>query len=233
MHGKIVAVNRILAKLKGPRYEAFIQTKPVLLLLSIFNWPRKKIRQLYAWVVGWAEKKQAEQALAAIAFSESSFFPVPPDPLLIALTTAKPKKYLRFALIATVFSILGGILGYLIGAVLFETIGNWVIDTYHLHSEYTAIGDRYSSNAFLTIFAAAFTPIPYKLITIAAGGFQVNFVAFILASILGRGIRFFLVATLMYHFGKRYQDKIERYIDLLGLAFIVLIILGVFALKYL
>lgn len=226
-------MNNLLQRFKGPRYEAFVQTKPVLFLLSIFNWPRKTIRRLYGWVVGWAEKKQAERALAGIAFAESSFFPIPPDPLLIALTTAKPKRYLRFALIATTFSILGGVLGYFIGIALFETMGNWVIDTYHLHDEYVSIGARYSENAFLTIFTAAFTPIPYKLITIAAGGFQVNFLAFILASILGRGTRFFLVATLMHHFGKRYQDKIEKYIDLLGLAFLALVILGVAALKLL
>lgn len=225
-------MKKLFTRLKGPRYDAFIQTKPFLLFLNVFNWPRKKIRDLYAWVVGWSEKKQAQQALAGISFAESSFFPVPPDPLLIALTTAQPKKYLRFAFITTVFSILGGILGYFIGYLLIETVGTWVLDTYHLHSEFEAIGARYSNNAFLTIFTAAFTPIPYKLITIAAGSFQVNFLAFLIASILGRGARFFLVATLMHHFGSRYKDKIERYIDLLGIAFIALVILGVAALKF-
>lgn len=219
-------------KVQGPRYEKFIQTKPVLLLLSAFNWPRQKIRQLYAWVISWADKPGGERALAGIAFMESAFFPIPPDPLLIALVMGKPKKYLRFAAIATIFSILGGIMGYLIGMALFDTVGQWVIDTYHLQSEFDALGTRYAANAFLAIFTAAFTPIPYKLITIAAGVFQVNFAVFVIASILGRGARFFIVATLMHHFGKRYKDKIEKYIDVLSLAFVGLIILGVIALRY-
>lgn len=217
---------------KSPRFQKFLETKPVLWLLSVFEWPRKKIRQLYGWVVGWADKPQAEKALGGIAFAESSFFPIPPDPLLIALVISKPKKYLRFASITLLFSIIGGMVGYLIGALLFDTVGQWVIDTYHLQSEFDAIGARYAANAFITIFAAAFTPIPYKLITIAAGVFHVSFPVFILASILGRGMRFFMVAGLMHHFGSRYKDKIEKYIDLLSLAFVALLILGVVVLKY-
>lgn len=217
----------------APKYEKFIETKPGFLLLSLFRWPRIQIKRLYAWVVGWAEKKQATKALAAISFAESSFFPIPPDPLLIALTTVKPRKYLRFALICTVASVVGGIFGYLIGIGLFESIGVRIIDAYHLHEEFEILGRRYDENAFITIFTAAFTPIPYKLITIAAGVFHVNFIAFILASVIGRGGRFFMVATLMHHFGKRYKDKIEKYIDLLSLAFVALMILGIVALKYL
>lgn len=223
---------RLFRRLKGPRYESFIQTKPVLLLLNMFQWPRVKIRKLYAWVIGWSEKPQAEKALGGLAFMESSFFPIPPDPLLIAMTTAQPKRYIRYALIATLFSVLGGLLGYLIGALLFETVGAWVIDTYNLHHEFEVIGARYAQNAFLAIFAAAFTPIPYKLITIAAGVFRVNLGIFLVASVLGRGIRFFMVATLMHHFGRRYKDKIEKYIDILSLAFVALIVLGIMALRY-
>lgn len=201
--------------------------------MSIFSWPRKKIRQAYAWVVGWSDKPSAEKALAGIAFAESSFFPIPPDPLLITLTIAKPSKYLRFAAITTAASIMGGILGYFIGVGLFETVGQWVIDTYHLHSEFEYIEGRYAASAFIAIFAAAFTPIPYKLITISAGVFGVNFVVFLLASILGRGMRFFLVATLMHHFGVKYKDQIEKYIDIISIVFVVLLIGGVVVLKQL
>jgi len=213
-------------------FERYLQTKPMLLIVSFFNWPRQKIRQLYKWVVSWAETKHAVKALAGLSFAESSFFPLPPDPLLIAVTTVKPHKYLRFATICTVASILGGIFGYLIGLGLFESIGARIIDTYHLQSEFQALGLRYEANAFLAVLTAALTPLPYKLITISAGVFKVNFLAFLAASIIGRGCRFFLVATLMHHFGKRYKDKIEKYIDLLSLLFVALVALGITALKY-
>lgn len=216
----------------APRFSAYLESKPLLLALSIFNWPRRKIRQMYGWVVGWSDTPKAERALGAIAIAEGSFFPIPPDPLLIAMTTAKPKKYLRFATICTAASIVGGALGYLIGLVLFETVGQWIVDTYHLQSDFDAIGQRYEDSAFLAVLTAAFTPIPFKLITVSAGVFHVNFIAFIVASIIGRGARFFLVATLMHHLGRRYKDKIERYIDVLGLLFIVLIILGFVAFKF-
>ncbi len=217
----------------APRFKAFKESKPIIWTLSLFSWPRKKIRALYAWVVHWAETKQAGWALGIIAFIESSFFPIPPDPLLIATTTVKPKKYLRFALICTVGSILGGIFGYLIGVMLFETVGQTVINTYHLQDEFVMIGERYEDSAFLAIFTAAFTPIPYKLITISAGVFNVNFFVFVLASIIGRGGRFFAIAFLMHHFGKRYKDTIEKYVDVLSLLFVLLLVGGVLSIKYL
>lgn len=231
MPGKIRALFSRHKNRLAPRFSAYMESKPLLLALSIFNWPRRKIRQMYGWVVGWSDTPKAERALGAIAIAEGSFFPIPPDPLLIAMTTAKPKKYLRFATICTGASIAGGILGYLIGLALFGTAGQWVVDTYHLQSDFDAVGQRYEDSAFLTVLTAAFTPIPFKLITISAGVFHVNFIAFIVASIIGRGARFFLVATLAHHLGRRYKDKIERYIDVLGLLFIVLIVLGFLAFK--
>jgi len=231
--GRVKAMLRRGKARLAPRFEEYLQSKPLLILLSIFNWPRKQIRRLYAWVVGWADTKQAERALGVIALAESAIFPIPPDPLLIAMTTAQPKKYLRFALICTVASIAGGIIGYLIGIGLFEAIGQRIIETYHLQQDFEAIGDRYSQNAFLTILTAAFTPIPYKLIAISAGVFHVDFWLFVVASVIGRGGRFFMVASLMHHFGQRYRDKIERYIDVLGLLFIVAIVLGFFIIKLL
>lgn len=231
--GRIKKTLRDRTNHVAPKFNRFVESKPLLIVLSVFNWPRRQIRRLYAWVVGWSETKQAERALGGIAVAESAFFPIPPDPLLIAMTTAKPKKYLRFATICTVGSLMGGALGYLIGVGLFETVGQWIIDTYHLQDDFEVIGQRYSENAFLALVTAGFTPIPYKLFALSAGVFQVNFLVFMLASLVGRGARFFLVATLMYHFGRRYRDKIERYIDLLGLAFIVLMILGFFLIKVL
>lgn len=226
-------MKRILRKSDdAPRFGEFVQSKPILFLLSAFEWPRKKIRALYKWVVGWAETKQAEKALMGISFAESSFFPIPPDPLLIAMVMAHPTKFLRFAFICTASSVLGGMFGYLIGIAFFGTVGQWIVDTYHLEEMFQLIAVKYEANAFLTVFTAGFTPIPYKLITVSAGVFQINFGSFVVASILGRAGRFYLVAYLMHHFGRRYKDSIEKYIDLLSLAFVALIILGIFALKY-
>lgn len=224
--------KKLLNKIKGPRYERFIESKPTFLFISLFNWPRRQIRRLYNWVISWAEKKQAEKALAGISFAESSFFPIPPDPLLIAMTIANSSRYLRFAFICTAASVLGGIFGYLIGVGLFESVGQWVVDTYHLQESFNSLGTRYQANAIITVFAAAFSPIPYKLIAISAGVFKVNFLAFVMISIIGRGMRFFLVATLMHHFGKRYKDKIEKYIDILSLLFVLLLVLGVLAIRF-
>jgi len=218
---------------EAPRFKRFIESKPVLFVLSTLNWPRRKIRALYRWVVGWAETKQAEQALGVISFAESSFFPIPPDPLLIAMVMAKPVHFLRYATICTLSSVVGGIVGYAIGLLFFETLGRWIIDAYHLQEKFLYIGGRYEESAFLTVFTAAFTPIPYKLITVAAGVFQINFLMFVVASVIGRGMRFFLVAYLMNKLGGRYKDLIEKYIDLLSILFVVLLVLGFFALKYL
>lgn len=216
----------------NPRFQDFIGSKPLLFALSCVAWPRRVIRQLYGWVVGWAETKRAEQALAGIAFAESSFFPIPPDPLLIAMVMAKPTLFLRHAFICTISSAVGGMFGYFIGLMLFSTVGIWIVETYHLQEEFVHIGIRYEENAFLTVFTAAFTPIPYKLITIAAGVFKINFVEFVVGSVIGRGMRFFLVAFLMHHLGRRYKDSIEKYIDILSIAFVVLLVLGFLTLKY-
>lgn len=216
-----------------PSFSKYRESEPVIFLLTIFRWPRNQIRAIYKWVVGWAEKKQAEKALAGIAFIESSFFPIPPDPLLVAMVMAKPAKFLRFAAICTLASTAGGAFGYFIGIALFASIGQWIVDTYGLQEAFHTIGVRYEENAFLTVFTAAFTPIPYKLITIAAGVFQISFTSLIIASLFGRGGRFFLVAFLMHHLGSRYKDSIEKYIDIISIAFVGVLVLGVFALKYL
>lgn len=215
-----------------PQLRAFLTSKPALSLLWLINWPRTIIRRMYRWVVGWSESKNAERALGSIAVAESSFFPIPPDPLLIAMTTVQPKKYLRFATICTVGSVIGGLIGYAIGVGLFESVGQWVISTYGLQDQFSEIGERFSRNAFLAVFATGFTPIPYKLITISAGVFQINLATFVIASIVGRGGRFFLVAFAMHHFGKRYKDKIEKYIDILSLAFLALLIGGFMIVRY-
>lgn len=222
-----------MKKATGPDYDKFESTKPAFKLIDILDGPRNIMRRMYNWVISWAEKPSAEKALGGLSFAESSFFPIPPDPLLIAMVTARPHKWVRLALITTISSVIGGIFGYIIGAGLHETVGKWIVETYHLQQEFTQVGQWYDEYTVLAVIIAGFTPIPYKLFSIAAGVFAVNLPLFILASIIGRGGRFVLVAFLMHHFGKRYKDTIAKYIDILGFAFIILLVLGVVAVKYL
>ncbi|PID30494.1 cytochrome B [Candidatus Saccharibacteria bacterium] len=216
----------------APDYDQLDDTRPLLWFLNLFQKPRSAIRRLYNWVIGWSEKKQAEQALAGLSFAESSFFPIPPDPLLIAMVTARPHKWRRLAFIATTASVIGGMFGYFIGTALQETVGNWLINVYHLQEQFLRVGELYDKYTVLAVIVAGFTPIPYKLFSIAAGVFAVNLPLFAAASFVGRGGRFFLVGFLMHHFGKRYKDKIEKYIDTLGVLFILLLVLGIVAVKY-
>lgn len=180
----------------------------------------------------WGDSPQAEKALAGITFSESSFFPIPPDPLLIAMVTANAKKWFRLALITTVASVLGAVFGYWIGFALFESVGQAIVSFYGLEDEFATVGERYDANAFLAILVAGFTPIPFKVFTLAGGLFQINLLTLILASFISRGGRFFLVAWLSSLLGAKYKDKIERYIDTLGFIFLGLLILGFVAVRY-
>ena len=159
-----------------------------------------QVRKLYDYVLSWAHKKYSSAALFILAFAESSFFPIPPDILQIALSVSKPKKSFFYALVSSIGSVLGGILGYFIGIFLFDTIGSLIINTLGYQAQFNSVGDLYKSYAFLVILVSAFTPIPYKVFTIAAGFWQVGLLPLIAASALGRSARFFLVALLFYFF---------------------------------
>lgn len=191
------------------------------------------LRKLYDWVLSWAHKKYSSAALFVLAFSESSFFPVPPDVLQIALSVSKPKKSFYYALIASVGSVLGGILGYFIGLFLFDTIGSFIINTLGYQAQFDAVGDLYKSYAFLAILVSAFTPIPYKVFTIAAGFWQVGLLPLIAASAIGRSARFFIVATLIYFFGPKIKEFIDKYFNILTIIFIILLLGGFLIIKYL
>ena len=191
------------------------------------------LRKLYDWVLSWAHKKHASKALFGLAFAESSFFPIPPDVLQIALSVSKPKSSFFFALISSIGSVLGGIFGYFIGFFLFDSVGRLIIDTLGYQAQFDAVGNLYKSYAFLAILTAAFTPIPYKVFTIAAGFWQVGLAPLIIASIIGRSARFFLVATLFYFFGPKIKAFIDKYFNWLTIIFIVLLIGGFAAIKYL
>jgi len=188
---------------------------------------------LKLWVENFADKPYAGIALFIIAFAESSFFPIPPDVLLIAIALLKPRLSFRYALICSIGSVLGGMFGYLIGFQFYELIGKKIIEFYQLQQQYDAVKVMYDKNAFVAIAIAGFTPIPYKVFTIAAGAFQVSFPTLVVASALSRPARFFLVGGLIYSFGPRVKTFIDKYFDWLTIAFVILLILGFVLIKYL
>lgn len=191
------------------------------------------IRRLYDWTIHWAETPHSTWALFILAFCESSFFPIPPDVLLITLAVALPSKSFKYALVCSVGSVLGGCFGYLIGYEFFEYVGRPIINFYHITDVFDAVSARYQDNGFAAIAVAGFTPIPYKVFTIAAGVCKVNFFTLITASALSRSARFFLIAGLFYLFGPRIKMFIEKYFNILSIVFILLLITGFVAIKYL
>ncbi|MDR2395897.1 MAG: DedA family protein [Endomicrobium sp.] len=193
----------------------------------------KFIRSMYDWTLHWAKSKNSSYALFFIAFIESSFFPVPPDVLLIPLVIAEPQKWWRKALICTIGSVLGAFLGYFIGKTIYDTVGSFLINFYNIENAVNIVKIKYAQNAFLSIWAGAFTPIPYKAITITAGMFDISLYTLFFASVLGRGGRFFIIAFALKFFGKKVQNTIEKYFNILSLIFLLLLILCFLAFKYL
>jgi len=192
----------------------------------------KIIKKLYDWVLHWAETPYGVPALFLLAFAESSFFPVPPDVLLIALSLSINRKAFYYALICLIGSVLGGILGYYIGLYGYEAIGKPIVDFYHGHGVMEAIKLQYDKHGFVGILIAAITPIPYKIFTIASGVFEFDFTLFVTASIVGRSTRFFVVAGLIWKFGPPIRDFIDRYFNLLMWVFMILLVGGFFLVKY-
>jgi membrane protein YqaA with SNARE-associated domain len=194
-----------------------------------FGW----IRRLYDWVLGWAETPYGAPALFVLAFAESSFFPIPPDVLLIALAVAAPTKAFRFAAICTAGSVLGGVAGYAIGVYGWEAFGQSIVQAYHGEPVMEKIQVWYTEYGFWGTLAAAITPIPYKVFTISSGVFKFPFIPFLLASIIGRAFRFFLVAALIRKFGPSIKDWIETRFNLAVSLFTVALIAGFAAIKLL
>ena len=189
------------------------------------------LRRLYSWVLHWAETPYGSWALFVLAFCESSFFPVPPDVLLIALAVSIPKKSFKYALICTAGSLIGGCLGYLIGWQFMITVGEKIIQFYGLTHKMQYIKDLYIQYDAWAIGIAGFTPIPYKVFTISAGAFDINFTVFLVASAVSRAARFFLVGWLIYMFGPKIKIFINRYFNILAIAFVVLLVAGFVIIK--
>ncbi len=191
------------------------------------------LRRIYNWTVGWAERPGSGWALFGIAFIESSFFPIPPDVLLLALCVGSPKKAFRFATICAAGSVLGGMFGYLIGFGAWQSVKGLFIPYVFSQALFDKVQTLYQGNAFLAILTAAFTPIPYKVFTVAAGVFEVNFWTLVSASIVGRSARFFLVGGILYFFGPSVKALLEKYFDWAAWALLALGIGGFVALKFL
>lgn len=181
---------------------------------------------LYQRAMQWARHRHAPWYLGGLSFAESSFFPIPPDVMLAPMSLANPSRAWWFALITTVASVAGGVLGYFIGAFAFDLIEPVIRDGRYWDS-YLKAGEWFDAWGFWAILVAGFSPIPYKVFTIAAGAASMTLLPFVLASILGRGARFFLVAGLMALGGPRMEAMLQRYVDRLGWATVILIVLAV------
>ena len=201
--------------------------------LSIARLPIKPFRKLYNWTISWSKSKNSSYALFIVAFTESSFFPIPPDVLLIPMIIGAIRRWFINALICLFGSLLGAVLGYYIGWGLYESVGKPIVDFYNLQPKMDFINLKFAQNAFWVIFMAAFTPIPYKVITISAGLFGLPISVLLFASLLGRGGRFFLVAIILRIYGPKIANLIEKYFDYFTIIFGLLLLGGFLIIKYL
>jgi membrane protein YqaA with SNARE-associated domain len=193
--------------------------------------PFDLLHRMYDWVLHWAETPYGLPALFLLAFAESSFFPVPPDVLLIALALSLPTRAFRYALICTIGSVLGGIAGYGIGWQFYDLIGAPIVRFYHGEALFSQIQAMYNEHGFWAVFIAGFTPIPYKIFTIASGVFKYTFFKFLIASLISRAARFFLVSVLIWWFGPKIKHFIEKYFELVVVAFTLALIGGFVVIK--
>jgi membrane protein YqaA with SNARE-associated domain len=190
------------------------------------------LRRLYDYIIDLASRPRALWALAAVSFAESSFFPIPPDAMVIPMALARPDRGWRIATVCTVASVLGGILGYAIGYFLYETIGVWLVSVYHYENAMEQFREAYARWGLWIILIKGLTPIPYKLVTIASGVARFDFTVFVLASIVTRGLRFFLVVALIKRFGAPIRDFIERYLTWVTTGFVVCVAGGFVLVRY-
>jgi membrane protein YqaA with SNARE-associated domain len=191
------------------------------------------LRRTYDWTMDLAAKPNAMIWLAVLAFAESSFFPIPPDVLIIPMVLAAPTRAWRIVAVATAASALGGLAGYAIGLFVFEALGRPILDFYGYFDKFERFQDWYREWGGWIVFAGGFSPIPYKVITIASGSVNLDLVTFTVVSVISRGARFLLVAVLLWRFGPPIRAFIERWLGALTLAFVALLVLGFVAVRFL
>lgn len=183
------------------------------------------IDKIYKWTLKKAGHPKAPSFLAFISFIESSIFPIPPDIILIPMILSNKSKAWLYALICTISSVAGGILGYVIGAFFFDTIGKIILETYNFLDNFIYFKNYYEKNGIWIVLGGGFTPFPYKLITVASGFFSLNFYLFVIISVLSRGLRFFIIATLLWYFGDRVKFFIEKNLGKLTVIFFILLLI--------
>ena len=183
---------------------------------------------IYRKTIAWAAHPKAEKILAVVSFAESSFFPIPVDVMLAPMCLADRTKAWRYALVATITSVLGAVFGYLIGAVFLDSIGQQMIETLHWQEKFDLVKNGFSEYGVWIVLIASFTPFPYKIVTISSGIFGIALLSFIVLSIIGRGARFFMVAGLVKFFGKGIEDMLEKWVERIGwISFVVLIVAAI------
>lgn len=184
----------------------------------------KIFTSLYDACLRWAKHKYATFYLATLTFAESVFFPIPPDVMLAPMVLSRPKKAWNLAAITSISSVIGGIVGYLLGAFLYDPVVHPFIEMMNYQDKFATIVDYFSQYGVWIVFLAGFTPIPYKLFTVSAGMLAMAFWPFVLASAIGRGMRFYLVAGILYFGGEKMEHKIRQYVDIIGWAVVALIV---------
>ena len=182
------------------------------------------LKKLYNRILSWAEHKYSVYVLAGVSFLEASVFPIPPDPILLTMCLGRPKRSLWYALVCSIFSVLGAVLGYFIGLTLWSTMEGFFFNYVFSENAFLYVKNLYHENSFLAILTAAFTPIPYKVFTVAAGVFRVSLADLIIASAIGRSARFFIEGGLFYFFGPRIKTFIDRYFNILTIVVTLLLI---------
>lgn len=191
------------------------------------------LRRIYDGTLSLAGSRHAQPALFGVSFAESSVFPIPPDALLIPMVLSKRANWIRYALLCTIASVLGGLAGYFIGAALYETVARPVLDFYGYGDKFVEFTERFNEWGAWIVFIAGVTPFPYKVITIASGATGLSLPVFLVASVLARGLRFFVVAALLYYFGPPIQAFIERRLALMFVIGCVLLVGGFVLIKML
>jgi len=191
------------------------------------------VRGLYDWTMRWADSPQSLTALFLIAIVESSVFPIPPDVLLIAIVAANTQRWLSAALLCSAGSVIGAAVGYMIGAAAFAAVGQPILDVYHAQDAWARVVAFYDTWGVWFLLVAAFTPVPFKVATIAAGATGMAFWPFLIVSMIGRSARFFLVAAILRIYGAPVRAMIEKHFDAFALAFVVLLVAGFMVIRLL